>query len=98
MHKATMHGTQDDTTNGAATELTPDALEQCRGGMDQQALDAIMAAFRQDSIQRERFGGMHGGSAVERMAREAHAKDNAPLNAVSASFSNATISYQPPVR
>jgi hypothetical protein len=75
MNNETTHGIQDDSTNGAAAELGPDALAQCRGGMDQQALDAIMEAFRQDAIQMQRFGGMHGGSAVERMAREAHADD-----------------------
>jgi hypothetical protein len=98
MNNETNHDIQDDTTNGAATELTPDALEQCRGGMDQAALDAIAAAFLQDSIQMQRFGGMHGGSAVERMAREAHANDNAPLSAVSSAFSGVTISqYRVPV-
>jgi hypothetical protein len=77
MNQETLHGIQDETIS-EALELTPDALEQCRGGMDQAGLDAIMAAFLQDSIQMQRFGGMHGGSAVERMAREAHAKDDAP--------------------
>lgn len=97
MNHETLHGIQDDTSS-ERLELTPEALEQCRGGMDQQALDALMEAFLQDSIQMQRFGGIHGGSAVERMAREAHAKDNAPLNAVSSAFSDATITYRSPVR
>lgn len=98
MNNETINDIQDDTANGAATELTPDALEQCRGGMDEASLDAIMEAFLQDSIQMQRFGGIHGGSAVERMAREAHAKD-AVVNTASSAYGDVTISpYRYPVR
>lgn len=99
MNNETIHGTQDDTIDGAATELTLDALEQCRGGMTEAALEAIMEAYLQDARQMERFGGIHGGSAVERMAREAHASYNEPLQAVSSAFSGVTLApYRSPLR
>jgi len=76
MYNETLHGFQDDSGTSEALELTHDTLEQCRGGQDipQWLLD-LSELMTQERIQRERFGGVHGGSQIDRAAREAHAKD-----------------------
>ncbi len=67
---------QDDSNASATAELTADALEQCRGGQEVPAwLQELSDLMLQESIQMQRFGGIHGGSQVERAAQHANAKD-----------------------